>query len=76
MKDKDFKIGDWVYFLGLYSKNKESDLTNTMPVIRIGEIDFIGQDGLVHLKYYGLFRSIDCIFKNRKDLVNYLKRAV
>jgi hypothetical protein len=70
-----FKVGDWVYFLGLYSKNKVPDITNTMPVIRIGEIEFIGQDGLVHLKHYRLFRSLDCIFKTKKELINYLKRA-
>lgn len=75
VNEEGFKIGEWVYFLGLYSKNKVPVLTNTMPVIRIGEIEFIGQDGMVHLKHYSLFRNLDCIFRTKKELIDYLKRA-
>lgn len=68
---KNFKQGDKVWFLYLQPQN---NIYNHVPKAVKAEILYIDKS-MVHLKYFGIFRSHDCIFKTKKELLKKISRC-
>lgn len=68
---KDPQIGEKVWFLKFpfTGTNSHKTLEANFPRAYKGEIEFVGNEGIVSIKGYGLFRVKDCLFRTKGELI-------
>lgn len=65
------KIGEKVWFLKFPHTGKyiRTTLESHVPRAFQGEIEFVWDEGSVSIKGYNLSRSLDCLFRNKRELI-------